>query len=217
MRSLVVKVRVATLFPRLLLVFLCFSGSFTILDAAPHRYDHVLIVVEENRTPAQIIGDTANAPYLNTLANGGVWLSNMYALVHPSQPNYIHLFSGDNQGVTSDDPVSGYPFTTPNMGAELISAGFTFAGFSEQLELATNDWSDFDPHTGSGVDYRRRHNPWANWVAKVAPIPANQLSTNVNRAFTQFPLNYANLPTVSFVIPDLEHDMHNGSRLQGDT
>src|SRR5881296_740539 len=39
------------------------------LNAAPHPYDHVVIVVEENRTPAQIIGDTVNAPYITSLAN----------------------------------------------------------------------------------------------------------------------------------------------------
>src|SRR5437867_1438341 len=52
--------------------------------AAPPRYDHVVVVIEENRTPAQIIGDLADAPYVTWLANGGVQLSSMYALVHPS-------------------------------------------------------------------------------------------------------------------------------------
>jgi hypothetical protein len=197
-------------------------------QAAPHRYDHVVIVMEENRTATQIIGDRVDAPYINTLADGGVHLGSMYAIMHPSQPNYLHLLSGDNQGVTDDNlpsnfsttPTSTYPFVTGNLGAEIVSAGFTFAGFSEQLEVAgtTNDWADFDPHTATypGVSYRRKHNPWANWVAKVSPIPANQLSTNVNRAFTQFPTDYTTLPTVSFVIPNQQHDMHDGSRKMGD-
>src|SRR5678815_3919973 len=110
--------------------------------AAPPRYDHVVIVMEENRTATQIIGDRVNAPYINTLADGGVRLGSMYAIMHPSQPNYLHLFSGDNQGVTDDNlpsnfsttPTSTYPFVTGNLGAEIASAGFTFAGFSEQLE-----------------------------------------------------------------------------------
>ena len=55
--------------------------------ATPPRYDHVVIVVEENRTPGQIIGDLANAPYLTSLANGGVRMDSMYAIIHPSQPN----------------------------------------------------------------------------------------------------------------------------------
>ena len=195
--------------------------------AAPPRYDHVVIVVEENRAPSQIIGDLVNAPYINSLANGGVKMGSMFAIEHPSQPNYLQLFSGSNQGVLDDNlppnfsttPTGTYPFTTPNLGAELIAAGFSFAGFSEELESAgAVDWADYDPHSAThpGITYRRKHNPWANWVAKALPLPANQLTGTVNRAFTQFPANFALLPAVSFVVPNQLHDMHDGSRKQGD-
>jgi hypothetical protein len=208
-------------------VLMSFGGMFLSLSAAPHRYDHVVIVVEENRQASQIIGDLVNAPYITSLATGGVSLASIFALVHPSQPNYLHLFSGDNQGVTTDNlppnfsttPTSTYPFRTPNVGAALLSAGFTFAGYSEQLEAAgTNDWADFDPHSTNypNVYYRRKHNPWANWIAKASPIPANQLPGSVNKAFRDFPTNYADLPTVSFVVPNQQHDMHDGSRRMGD-
>jgi hypothetical protein len=197
------------------------------LAAAPPRYDHVVIVVEENRTPGQIIGDLVNAPYLTSLANGGVQFGSIFGLGHPSQPNYLELFSGDNQGVVDDDlppnfsatSTPTYPLRTANLGAELIAAGFTFAGFSEEIEAAgATDWADYDPHSAThpGVYYRRKHNPWANWVAKVSPLPANQLVPSVNRAFFQFPADFAQLPTVSFVIPNQLHDMHDGSRKMGD-
>ncbi len=177
---------------------------------------------------AQIIGDRVNAPYLNTLADGGVTFSSMYAVTHPSQPNYLHLFSGGNQGVVDDNlpltfsttATSTYPWKVANLGAEIIAAGFTFAGYCEQLETAgAADWADYDPHaaTQPTVYYRRKHNPWANWVAKVSPVPANQLAGTVNRAFTQFPSNFTLLPTVSFVVPNQLHDMHDGSRKEGDT
>jgi len=196
-------------------------------SAAPPRYDHVVIVVEENRTPGQIIGDLANAPYITSLATGGVSMASMFAIEHPSQPNYLQLFSGSNQGVLDDDlppnfsttPTATYPFVAPNLAAELIAAGFTFAGFSEQIEAAgATDWADYDPHSAThpGVSYRRKHNPWANWVAKVSPTPVNQLASTVNRAFTQFPSDFTQLPTVSFVIPNQQHDMHDGSRRMGD-
>lgn len=195
--------------------------------AAPHRYDHVVIVMEENRTAGQIIGDRVNAPYINTLADGGVRFGAMFAIEHPSQPNYLQLFSGANQGVVDDNlppnfsttPISTYPFTTANLGAELIAAGFTFAGYCEELETAgAADWADYDPHSAThpGIYYRRKHNPWANWIAKTSPIPANQLPATVNRAFIQFPTNFNELPTVSFIVPNQLHDMHDGSRKQGD-
>ena len=195
--------------------------------AVPPRFDHVVIVMEENRTPGQIVGDLVNAPYITSLATGGVSMASMFAIEHPSQPNYLQLFSGSNQGVVDDNlppnfsttPTSTYPFMTPNLGAELITAGFTFAGFSEEIESAgATDWADYDPHsaTNPGIYYRRKHNPWVNWVAKVFPVPANQLTSTVNRAFTQFPSDFTQLPTVSFVIPNQLHDMHDGSRKQGD-
>ena len=195
--------------------------------SVPPRYDHVVIVVEENRSVTQIIGDMVNAPYINSLASNGVRIGSMYAITHPSQPNYMHLFSGTNQGVLDDNlppnfsttPTSTYPFTTPNLGAEIIAAGFTFAGFSDELESAgATDWADYDPHTATnpGIYYRRKHVPWVNWVAKVLPVPANQMTNTINRAFTQFPANFAQLPTLSIVVPNQLHDMHDGSRKQGD-
>lgn len=213
-----------------------FAGLMSFLTparaAAPHRYDHVVIVVEENRTVTQIIGDLVNAPYINSLANNGVKMGSMFAITHPSQPNYIHLFSGADQGVLDDNlppnfsttPTGTYPFRTLNLGHEIINAGFTFAGYCDELEVAgANDWADFDPHSATypGVYYRRKHNPWANWIAKVLPLANYQMTSTVNRAFIDFPTNFnpaafAALPTVSFVIPNQLHDMHDGSRKQGD-
>ena len=67
-------------------------------------YDHVVIVVEENHGYHQII-NSPDAPYINnTLATAGVLITNAYGEQHPSQPNYFWLFSGSNQGITSDDP-----------------------------------------------------------------------------------------------------------------
>ncbi|HXJ58256.1 MAG TPA: alkaline phosphatase family protein, partial [Verrucomicrobiae bacterium] len=100
--------------------------------------------MEENKTHGQIIGDLVNAPYLNSLANGGVSLGSIFGITHPSQPNYLELFSGSNQGVVDDElppnfstvPTGTYPFRTANLGAELIAAGFTFAGFWKGIESA---------------------------------------------------------------------------------
>lgn len=48
------------------------------ISFAPHRYDHVVIVVAENRSPTQIIGDRVNAPYINSLADNGVRIRSMF-------------------------------------------------------------------------------------------------------------------------------------------
>jgi hypothetical protein len=199
-----------------------------LVHSAPHRYQHIVIVLEENRSFANIVGDRVNAPYLNTLIDGGVHFASMYAIQHPSQPNYMHLFSGANQGINDDNlpryfstnATANYPFKVPNLGSELIKAGFSFAGYSEAIEAAgTNDWADYAPHSNDVPDphYRRRHSPWVNWIAKSSPVPNNQLAPALNLAFRDFPTNYDELPTVAFVIPNLLNDMHDGSRKDGDT
>src|SRR5437879_4998290 len=65
--------------------------------------DHVVIVIEENHLFSEIIGNTAQAPYINSLAQQGASMSNHSGITHPSQPNYLALFSGSTQGVTDDN------------------------------------------------------------------------------------------------------------------
>ncbi|WP_433466475.1 alkaline phosphatase family protein [Spirillospora sp. CA-128828] len=162
------------------------------------RFRHVVVVVLENKAVRQVIG-AEKAPYLNSLARSGARFSDSFAIRHPSQPNYLALFSGSTQGLTDDSCPHAY--RSANLAGELRAAGLTFTGYSEGL-----------PHTGSGVcsdgRYARKHVPWVNFPA----LPAS-----ANRPFTDFPRDYAALPTVAFVIPDLCHDMHDCSVAAGDS
>jgi len=56
---------------------------------------HVIVVMEENHGYAEIIG-SGQAPYINTLATQGALFTNSFAITHPSQPNYLALFSGSS-------------------------------------------------------------------------------------------------------------------------
>src|SRR6185312_15195607 len=95
---------------------------------------HVVIVVEENRSQAGIIGNKS-APFINALAAGGAMMAQSFAETHPSQPNYLALFAGDTFGLTKNTcPVNGGAL--PNLGSELLSAGYTFGGFAEDLPTA---------------------------------------------------------------------------------
>ena len=62
---------------------------------------HIVIVVEENKPDSGIIG-SKSAPYINALANGGANMTQSFAETHPSEPNYLALFSGNTFGLTSD-------------------------------------------------------------------------------------------------------------------
>lgn len=160
--------------------------------------DHIVIVVEENHSYSEI-ADSGQAPYLHSLMKQGANLTNYHGVEHPSQPNYLDLFSGFNQGITSDS--CPHTLSSPNLGSELIKAHFTFSGFSEDLPEAgyTGCSNSVLPWRAT---YARKHSPWVNFTN----VPADN-----NRPMTDFPTDYNQLPTVSFVIPNLNHDMHNGS------
>jgi hypothetical protein len=166
--------------------------------------DHVVIVIFENHSYDQIMGNSA-APYLNSLVGNSATalFTQSYALTHPSQPNYLMLFSGSDQGITDDDVPKNLPFTSPNLGAELLKVGRTFAGYSEDLpSIGFNGKYKFS----SDYKYARGHNPWVNWQGS----ETNGIPDTLNLPLTSFPSNYDLLPTVSFVIPNLIHDMHDG-------
>ncbi len=179
--------------------------------ATPPVYDHVVIVMEENENYSSIIGNTLEAPYINTLANSGALFTNMRSVTHPSHPNYLELYSGNNQGVTGDGNPSNTPFSTANLGAALRAAGRTFTGYADGLPSAGDIVSD---NTFNG--YVRRHCPWVWWITATMPTPANRLPPSVHQPFTAFPTNFTQLPTVAVVVPSNPHNMHDGSIIDGD-
>ena len=185
---------------------------------APYRYDHVVIVIEENTDYAQVLGNRVDAPFINELADGGVNFTEFYAITHPSQPNYIQLFSGDNHGVVDNNRPPGNPWTTSNLGATLFAAGRTFRGYSEDLPFIGDSETSGTNTAGGLTLYRRKHNPWANWQAPEGtnPIPVNQLSFDTNARFQDFSSDFTQLPDVAIVVPNQQNDMHDGTVRMGD-
>ncbi|HUZ19518.1 MAG TPA: alkaline phosphatase family protein [Acidimicrobiales bacterium] len=161
------------------------------------RPAHTVVVIMETYGYDQIIG-SSQAPYINSLANANALLTNYHSIGHPSEPNYLELFSGSTQGDTTDDCPLNY--SAANLYTELAAAKLSFAAYSEGAP---------------GVGYRgcatggyvRRHDPWADFTN----VPGS-----VNLPFSSFPANYSQLPTVSYVIPNLVDDMHDASPPQGD-
>lgn len=187
-------------FRRFAACVLFFLPCWALADDLP-RYDHVVIVVEENKDYGEIIGNPA-APYLNRLAADGVGFTQMFGEEHNSQGNYFWLFAGSNMGVGFDDKVPTRKFDAANLGAGLIAKGLTFRGYSQSLPSDGSEVEKDPPGCLWQCVYGRKHVPWISF----ANVPASS-----NLRFADFPADYRELPTVSFVIPDLEHDMHNGA------
>jgi len=160
------------------------------------RPDHIVIVIEENRSFNQIIGNR-EAPYINNLAKRGALFTESYGVTHPSQPNYLALFSGSTRGVGSN--ICPLTLSGDNLASLLHAKGLSFTSYAESLPQAGYDGCYFGA-------YMRKHNPVSNW---------KELTAN-NQPFSAFPADYAKLPTVAFVVPDQLNDMHDGSIEQGD-
>jgi hypothetical protein len=180
---------------------LFFVASFA-LALAPASYaeqlpcpDHVVVVIEENHGYAQIMDKRNSSSYIHALAKRGMLFTQSYGVAHPSQPNYLALFSGSTQGVTSNACPNS--FNTGNLASALLNAGLSFASFAESLP-ANGDLSCM-----SGP-YQRKHNPVANWQG-------TRLAADLNRRFADFPQDFSKLPAISLVIPDQNSDMHDGS------
>lgn len=159
---------------------------------------HVVVVIEENHTLAQVV-DSGHAPYLSGLAKQSALFTDAHGVTHPSLPNYFALFSGLENTNGDDCPAIGVPKTAPNLGSELLAAHRTFAAYSEALPSTgfTGCWA------GS---YARKHAPWVHFsnVPQSLHHPLKELP-----AFDQ-------LPTVSFIVPDIDDDMHDGTVREGD-
>lgn len=174
------------------------TADGTRVARAVPRFAHIVVVVEENHAYGDVIG-SPDAPFINRLARTGTLLSRSYGVAHPSQPNYLALFSGATHGLTDDSCPHSY--SGRNLAAQLLAHGQTFAGYSESLPFAG--------YLGctSGA-YARKHAPWTNFTN----VPAS-----LGKPMPAFPSNFNRLPQVAFIVPNLDHDMHDGTVAQADT
>ena len=138
------------------------SNEVSYAIANPPSY--VIVVILENHGYDQIVGN-ASAPYINSLADNGILFTNFHGVTHPSQPNYLALFSGSTQGITDDKAIVD-KFDAPNLYGKLRAIGKTCAWYSEDL-----------PNTGSIIIHKdlyvRKHNPLSDF--KIVPDSVNKM------------------------------------------
>jgi acid phosphatase len=160
---------------------------------APSAWDHVVVVWEENRNASEVAG----LPYMAQLRAMGRTYENSFGVARPSQPNYIALFAGSTMGVADNE---NHDLVGPNLYSRFAGAGLAMTSYAQGLP------SDGFRGASSGK-YVRKHNP----AASFASIPDAAITS-----FSNFPTDYASLPQLCFVIPDLDNDMHDGTPAQAD-
>lgn len=166
--------------------------------------DHVVVVVMENHSYDQVRG----AAYTAGLIAGGASCADMHAVSHPSQPNYVALWSGAFQGVSSDAcPPPGSPYATENLGHACEAAGVSWRSYAEALPSA--GYTGCSAGSGTNI-YVRKHCPWTDF---------SNLAHANERPYTDLALDIAagTLPRLAVVVPNQCHNTHDCAVSVGDT
>jgi hypothetical protein len=186
-----------------LLLTLAFAVTAKISPAvAAPAIDHAYVIMEENTDYEDLIGNTADAPYINQLANSYGFAANYYGVTHPSQPNYVATISGDYFGINKDDPT--LTFSGTNIVDQLEAKGLTWASYQQGLPSVGFTGPQY-PATGSGL-YVKKHDPFALFTDVSSSATRLQNIKPVESLATD--LNSGTAPNFTFIAPDQCHDMH---------
>jgi acid phosphatase len=157
------------------------GGGGTTAAAVPH-FSHVAVVVLENASYNEVIGNSS-MPYLNKLASQGSLLQSYYANAHPSIPNYFMLTTG--QPVTFDDAFSG-TVSVDNLAREFMTSAVSWKAYEEGIPSAGYTAGD------SGL-YIERHNPFSYFsdvrnssTESGNIVPFTQLSADMSGSLPNF-------------------------------
>jgi hypothetical protein len=135
-------------------------GAPSLATAMP-RYDHIFIIIAENKNYDQIIGNVADAPNINRLASQHGLATRYYGVAHPSEPNYVALLGGSTFGIRDDDAwycQAGMQASYCENSSRVGYASHSIAARSlmQQLEEANMTWKGYFedlPAPGSTVIY----------------------------------------------------------------
>jgi len=182
----------------LLLAAVAALAAITPARAATPPFDHVVVVMMENKSYDQV----RTQPFTMSLMAQGATFTNSFGVTHPSQPNYIAFWAAGLLGVTNNNcPAPGSPFFAPNLGQASEAAGLTWRAYSENLAVAGSAACSYDGSASSGL-YTRKHAPWTQF--------ANLNHAN-ERPYTDLAADLAGgtLPNLAFVVPSNCHNSHN--------
>jgi hypothetical protein len=194
------------------------AGSPPSGDGGLH-IDHVFVIAMENHDQSQIVGDMADAPYINgTLLKNYASTSNFVDPLDisiPSEPHYVFMEAGTNafSDVTftgdADPSAQNSTASTDHLVTQMKNAStpVTWMSYQEGLDGATGAC----PVASSDL-YAAKHDPFVFFqdVAGSPPSGTNTYCSDHHAAFTQLAtdLSGGTVAAYSFITPNLCNDMH---------
>jgi hypothetical protein len=165
---------------------------------------NIVVIVMENKEYNQIIG-SSQAPYINTLANQYTLLTQYYAILHPSMPNYLTFTGGSNFG--RKENCTNCFVDAANLGDQLENAGLSWKTYQESMPSPC--------FLGDAYPYAQKHNGFIYYRnikdnatrCRAHVVPYSQFSIDMNSG---------NLPKFSLITPNMCNDMHDCPISTGD-
>jgi hypothetical protein len=200
-----------------------------------HRYDHVIWIWMENHSYNTIIGSSA-APFANQLASECGLAANYHNITHPSAPEYLAATSGELGGAGDCTP-SQCPDSHYNIFQQATQHGLSWADFAGGMSSLANDTSlapqyrtatcaQGDPGSGYNPPYDVNHNPAVYYTdinpqlenpsAAAGPCQANDLNLGSPTSGPFAKALATDLPSFTFIGPNLCDDTHNCTVAHGD-
>ena len=176
------------------------------------RFQHVFLFYFENEDYHSVIGNTRQAPFLNSLLPRASLLSSLYAEEHPSDGNYLALAGGSTFGIPLTDPLeenSQYTIRAPDIGDLAMTAHESWKAYLQSANGPCDDtvhgyyWDDDMPMTYF-ADVRDRP---AYCAAHLLPLQAMQADL----------AGTATTPDFAWVSPDDCSDMEGCGIAPGDS
>jgi phosphatidylinositol-3-phosphatase len=184
------------------------SSPATQAAAAAGGVSKILVIMEENHGTAEVF--PSGMPYLWHLARRYGYASDWSAIIHPSLPNYLAIFSGSAFNDPPDcGPGPGCAYPAPSVFGQALALGKTARSYEESMPVPC-DRSD------SGT-YAVRHNPWAYIPGETAACRSGDVPAGTpSGGALASAVRAGTLPSVGLITPNLLHDAHDGTLGQAD-
>ena len=203
------------------------------------RYDHIFVIIEENKGLSQIMKHPEWIPEFHALAAEYGTASQFYAEVHPSEGNYVAMLGGDTFGIHDDDAFFCKPglkneFCEKSAKPDYVDHSIAARSVMDQLagkDLSWKAYMEDIPGAGSLVPrwptqgypakglpdelYAAKHNGFVNFKS-VRDEPAQDLMKHfVGFADLDTDLASGDMPNYAHIVPNQCNDMHGLGRDAG--